>query len=107
MAVKKNTQLQVPGYSKYHHQSDQKSMFYRNSPRPSNSSLELSSYIQDANLFYNTLLVRKNNFDIIANFELKIWEQLINKISIVKNPQGRFIMGLGTFKGVLKECLFS
>lgn len=42
-------------------------------------------YSSDKDLFFNSLLVRKNNLDMISTFEIKIWEALINKMNITKN----------------------
>ncbi|CAD8100733.1 unnamed protein product [Paramecium primaurelia] len=88
-------------------QKTDKSLFYRNSPRVSNQCSMENLYQSDKDLFFNQILVRKNNLDMISTFEIKIWESLIDKVQITKNSQNRFILNLDTFKGVLRENLYT
>lgn len=62
----------------------------------SHGSME-NFYSTDRDLFFNSLLIRKNNLDMISTFEIKIWESLINKMTITKNKQNHFIFNLDSF----------
>ncbi|CAD8135944.1 unnamed protein product [Paramecium pentaurelia] len=88
-------------------QKTDKSLFYRHSPRVSNQDSLENLYSSDKDLFFNQILVRKNTLDMISTFEIKIWESLIDKVKITKNQQNRFILNLDTFKGVLRENLYT
>ena len=45
--------------------------------------------------------------EVINNFEIKIWEQLLNKINIVKNYQGKYVVEIDNYKGVIRETLLN
>ncbi|CAD8125017.1 unnamed protein product [Paramecium sonneborni] len=84
-----------------------KSLFFKHSPRISNQGSMENYYQSDKDLFFNQILVRKNNLDMISTFEIKIWETLMNKITITKNSQNHFIFNLDSFQGVLRENLYT
>ncbi|CAD8155476.1 unnamed protein product [Paramecium pentaurelia] len=84
-----------------------KSIFFKQSPRISNQGSRENYYQNDKNLFFNQILIRKNNLDMISTFEIKIWETLMDKISITKNSQNHFIFNLDSFQGVLRENLYT
>ncbi|CAD8127122.1 unnamed protein product [Paramecium sonneborni] len=88
-------------------QKTDKSLFYKHSPRISNQCSVENLYSSDKDLFFNQVLIRKNNLDMISTFEIKIWESLIDRVQISKNTQNRFILNLDTFKGVLRENLYT
>ncbi|CAK58756.1 unnamed protein product (macronuclear) [Paramecium tetraurelia] len=101
------TSMRLPLPTSQFQQKTDKSIFYRNSPRVSNQDSIENLYSSDKDLFFNQILVRKNNLDMISTFEIKIWESLIDRVKITKNQQNRFILNLDTFKGVLRENLYT
>ncbi|CAK79222.1 unnamed protein product (macronuclear) [Paramecium tetraurelia] len=84
-----------------------KSLFFKQSPQISKLESRENYYQNNKDQFFNQLHVRKNNLDVISAFEIKIWESLIDQITITKNSQIHFIFNLDTFQGVLRENLYT
>jgi hypothetical protein len=45
--------------------------------------------------------------EVINNFEIKIWEQILNTVQINKNEQGKYVVEIDTYRGVMREILLN